>query len=202
MSFSSIKRKKCKCNEFCDKYPTLGWNGYFMGHAPQELRDKQTKKQVEKKNRANLTKLSRLVHEAANDTNSEISANHEPANRQKVPLVVWFNERRKEMTGKCACGCGKNSSKYEEKYFKFSIAHVLGKAKFKSVATHPDNWIELAFWGGCHTTFDDMGYERCMKTNPLLWEKVVKKFKKVYPFIASEEYQYIPDVLLQEINQI
>jgi hypothetical protein len=49
---------------------------------------------------------------------------------------------------------------------------------------------------------DNMGYKHCKETNPILWGKVVAKFKILYPFIAENEYKFIPDVLLQELNQI
>src|SRR6185312_6426762 len=70
-------------------------------------------------------------------------------------MTRWFQERRKQMTGKCA-HCGDPSCKNSDEYYKFSIAHILPKRIFKSVATHPLNWIELCFWGNsCHTNLDN-----------------------------------------------
>jgi hypothetical protein len=113
---------------------------------------------------------------------------------------VWFLTRRLEMTGLCECGCGLSSSKREDNNYKSSIAHVLCKKNFKSIATHPDNWIELNFWNGHHTTFDNMGYEHCKRTKPLLWDIVVRKFKILYPLIHPSEQKFIPQVLLDTLS--
>ena len=108
----------------------------------------------------------------------------------------WFQDRRKEMTGKC-CNCLKPSFKNSNEYFRFSIAHILAKRKsmFPSVATHPDNWIELC--GDCHTNLD-----QCMidLTDLACWDEVVVKFQKIYPHIAKDEKHRIPNILLQYIN--
>lgn len=113
-------------------------------------------------------------------------------------LNRWFEDRRKEMTGRCA-NCGKRSCKHDNNYYKFSVAHILPKAYFKSVATHPDNWIELCFWGdkSCHTNLDNGMFSLLTLSN---WDDVVIKFQRMYPFIAKEERKRIPDYLLQYIN--
>jgi hypothetical protein len=112
-------------------------------------------------------------------------------------LKRWFADRRKEMTGGCA-NCGKPSCKRDDKYYKFSIAHILPKAYFKSVATHPSNWIELCFWGdSCHTNMDN-------KTLDLIdmacWDTIVTRFQEMYPMIDKKERKRIPDVLMQYVE--
>lgn len=125
--------------------------------------------------------------------------------KEKTAFVVdkklekWFNDRRKEMKGFCVCGCGSLSSKNDDKYFKFSAAHVLPKKNFKSLMYHPLNFIELSYWNGCHTVFDNMGYDYCKNTKPELWKIVVERFKILYPLIAPEEHKFIPDVLLETL---
>lgn len=37
---STIVQKKCKCSENCDKYPTMGYRGYFIHHFPGEKSNK------------------------------------------------------------------------------------------------------------------------------------------------------------------
>jgi hypothetical protein len=118
---------------------------------------------------------------------------------EKKKLQQWFIDRRLEMTGVCACGCGKSTSRNDNENYKSSLAHVLAKKLFHSIATHPANCIELNFWDGCHTTFDNMGYEHCYRTKPVLWAIVVRKFKILYPHIAPSERKHIPDILLQFI---
>lgn len=108
----------------------------------------------------------------------------------------WFQDRRKEMIGKCS-HCQKPSCKNSHEYFRYSIAHILAKRKsmFPSVATHPENWIELC--QNCHQDLDN-----CMidLTQLACWNEVVVKFQKIYPSIAPEERKRIPDILLQYIN--
>lgn len=202
---SSIKQKTCK-NPFCGKYPKMGYQGYCgVKCMPEELQKQEMFKRskVMERNKQYKANLSRKLHLAANDKGNEIKGNLEAVMSSQKQLSVWFADRRKEMTGKCVCGCGQDSSRNNEKFWKFSIAHVLMKARFKSIATHPENWLELAFFGkSCHTVFDNMGYKHCKETKPILWEQVVAKFKILYPFISESEYKFIPDVLLQEINQI
>ena len=66
---------------------------------------------------------------------------------------------------------------------------------FPSIATHPDNWIELC--PNCHHNLDN-----CMidLTHLACWDEVVVKFQKLYPHITKEEKHRIPDILLQYIN--
>lgn len=108
----------------------------------------------------------------------------------------WFQDRRREMVGFCK-HCGKPSFKNNHEYFRRSIAHILAKRKsmFPSVATHPDNWIELC--GDCHTDLDN-----CMidLINLSCWDEVVVKFQKIYPDIALPEVKRIPNVLFQYIH--
>lgn len=112
-------------------------------------------------------------------------------------LNRWFQDRRKEMSGKCL-HCSDPSCKNNDEYFKFSIAHILPKRIFKSVATHPLNWIELCFWGkSCHTNLDnnmlDLIDLNCFDT-------VIQRFVAMYPAIDPKERRYIPDVLLQYVE--
>lgn len=112
-------------------------------------------------------------------------------------LEIWFNDRRKEMTGFCK-HCGGTSCRDSDKYFKFSIAHILPKSYFSSVATHPDNWVELCFWGNnCHGNLDNT----ILSLSELnCWDEIVTKFQRIYPSIAKHEKRRIPEILLQYIE--
>lgn len=117
--------------------------------------------------------------------------------KQELSLTEWFLERRKEMTGKCK-HCGAVSCKNDNLFFKHSIAHILPKRLFPSVATHPDNWIELCFWSkNCHGNFDngilDMIDLHC-------FDEVIEKFIRIYPAIDNKERRHIPDILLQYVQ--
>lgn len=112
-------------------------------------------------------------------------------------LDRWFKERRKELTGFCK-HCGAKSCKNSDQYYKFSIAHILPKRLFKSVATHPLNFIELCFWSpSCHTNFDNYTLD-IIDLN--CFGEVIDKFVAMYPDIAPNERKYIPDALMQYIK--
>ena len=61
-----IKKKKCKCSPECDKYPTLGYKGYFVYHFPGEI-----KKQV-RSNKSITSKLSRDLHEVQSELKKSV----------------------------------------------------------------------------------------------------------------------------------
>ena len=112
-------------------------------------------------------------------------------------MVTWFEERRLEMTGVCM-HCGGKTCKDDDKLFKHSVAHILPKALFESVAHHPANWIELCFFGSsCHTNMDsgilDMTEMNC-------WNTIVERFQAMYPYIDRKERRKIPEVLKQYIE--
>jgi hypothetical protein len=110
----------------------------------------------------------------------------------------WFEMRRLEMIGSCA-NCGKKSCKDDDKWYRASIAHLLPKAYFPSVATHPDNFIELCFWGdnSCHTQMDNKILDM---TDMACWDMIVERFLKVYPFVLKAERKRIPQILLNYIE--
>ena len=111
-------------------------------------------------------------------------------------LQRWFDDRHKEMKGICS-HCGKKSQKGTPLY-KCSVAHILPKAHFKSIATHPLNWIELCFYeDSCHTNFDNYMLDI---TELNCFDEVIEKFIAMYPDIAPEERRRIPGVLLEYVE--
>lgn len=100
-------------------------------------------------------------------------------------LDIWFNVVRKKLTGYCQCGCGEKSSKNDDKYFKHSCSHLFPKRIFKSIQFHPDNFVERAFWGGCHSVMDDTSIERWVNFDD--WEVIKHKFHLLSPLIPQQE---------------
>lgn len=112
-------------------------------------------------------------------------------------LDRWFQARRKEMSGKC-CHCSGASCKHQDSWYKCSIAHILPKNIFKSVKTHPLNWIELCFWkNNCHGNLDSHFIDI---TELNCYDLVIERFIAMYPDIAPKERKYIPDALLQYVK--
>lgn len=198
MTYSTIKKNKCKCGK-CNYYPTLGFDGYFYLHAPEEIKERQgvkAKRSYQNKaKRQRQAVLSRKLHEVSKTVAEKISAKNEA---EITPHRQWFLDRRKEMKGFCVCGCSRWSSKKDDKYFHCSIAHILEKSKVKSMALHPLNWIELNFWDGCHGNFDNRSSE--LWEGMACWDEIVFKFKTMYPLIPDYEKRWIPQVLLNTLN--
>ena len=131
-----------------------------------------------------------------NKIRSLIPAQNKVEVLNQVELNDWFKDRAKEMTGICK-NCGGKTTKGNLKYERYSICHILEKKNFKSVATHPFNFIELCYFGNsCHTNMDNKILEmQDMKC----WKEIQSKFEKMCPSISKDEYRFIPDVLLQSL---
>lgn len=97
----------------------------------------------------------------------------------------WFKARRKDMVGTCQCGCGQASRKKDDLYFRHSAAHVFPKRDFESVMYHPLNFVERAFWGGCHSNMDDTSMDKW--PNMADWEDIKGKFHALAPLLTDEE---------------
>ena len=175
----------CKCG--CGKYPTMGFQGFNSECRPdlkEALINKHKKRTAEK----NASNKLRNVDENK-DVNREMSKGY-------AELERWFKERQKEMTGRCM-NCG-GKTEAHTKMYKCSIAHILPKAYFPSVATHPDNWIELCFYSNsCHTNFDNKMLD-LLDMN--CFDQIIKKFAKMYPHIAQEEKRRIPAILIEYLK--
>lgn len=189
MAFSTIERKKCKCGN-CNKYPTLGYGGYNYSCAPEEIKEKVGDKKEFQIKKQNVRKAIRVKLRAEIRKKDEVTGG--------TYKEAWFRARRRQMTGFCKCGCGNRSSRDDEDNFRSSCCHILPQRHFPSVQFHPANFIELAFWGGCHTNFDQKGSEHWH--NLACWEEIKQKFLILYPLIKPEEHQFIPKELLQTLK--
>ena len=147
----------------------------------------------------NFSKNRCKMHATIEDSTKRLMNKDQVSSKftNNAELQRWFEDRRKEMTGFCA-NCGGVTSKNDDKYYKFCIAHLLPKAYVKSIATHPDNWIELCYFGkSCHAQYDnhmiDMIDLNC-------FDSVIEKFVRMYPSISKDERRRIPSVLLEYIE--
>jgi hypothetical protein len=112
-------------------------------------------------------------------------------------LDRWFKARRIEMEGVCL-HCGEKTTKHQDQWYKSGVAHILPKNIFKSIKTHPLNWIELCFWkNNCHGNFDNHMIDI---TELNCYDLVIERFIVMYPDISPKERKYIPDVLLQYVK--
>ncbi len=127
------------------------------------------------------------VKEAPKPIAKESAKKKQEKAEQKKPdqLGPWFDSTRKKLTGMCQCGCGKPSSKNHDLYYRHSCAHVFPKSLFPSVATHPRNFVERAFWGGCHSVMDDTSIDRWPGFAD--WENIKEIFHELAPMLTDQE---------------
>ena len=102
-------------------------------------------------------------------------------------MDIFFASLRKSMTGKCLfCGC--DTMKKDDDKFHFSLAHLLPKSIFKSIATHPDNIIELCFYNNsCHTNFDNGMITWEFIKDSKEWDIIKEKLLNILPMVAEAE---------------
>lgn len=102
-------------------------------------------------------------------------------------MDLFFAANRKLMTGRCLF-CNGNTMNSDDDKFHFSLAHLMPKAIFKSVATHPDILIELCFYGeSCHTNFDNGIITWEFIKDSKEWDVIKEKLLNVLPMVAIEE---------------
>lgn len=105
-------------------------------------------------------------------------------------MDLFFTSLRKGMTGRCLF-CNGRTMKEDNDKFHFSLAHLLPKAIFKSVATHPDNIIELCFYGNsCHTNLDSGKITWEFLKDSKEWDVISEKLLSVLPMVAMEERKH------------
>jgi hypothetical protein len=117
-------------------------------------------------------------------------------------LDKWFEERRKEMKGRCIL-CGGKSEKLNDDHYRKSIHHLFDKRStmFPSVALHQDNWLEVCFWGNsCHTNIHNGTITWELLMDSAEGKIIVDKLKKIYPHIAENEKKNIPQILLTALD--
>ena len=102
-------------------------------------------------------------------------------------MDLFFYSLRKGMTGRCLF-CNSKTMKDDDEKFHFSLAHLLPKAIFKSVATNPENIIELCFYGeSCHTNFDSGKISWEFIKDSKEWLQIKEQLLAVLPMVSENE---------------
>lgn len=100
---SSIAQKKCKCSADCEKYPTLGYKGYFIHHFPG------VKKQY-RNHKAQLSKISRELH--------KVSKENTKSDYLKIADILfgnWIKKRDSDSNKNITCVCCGGTFNLKEK---------------------------------------------------------------------------------------
>jgi hypothetical protein len=96
----------------------------------------------------------------------------------------FFNAMRKRCKCKCFF-CGAPTTSKNEELWRIAIAHLLPKARFISVATHEQNWIELCW--SCHTDFDSAKISWQFIYDSAEWLLIKEKLLEVLPLVDENE---------------
>lgn len=116
-------------------------------------------------------------------------------------LNKWFKDTATFMTGVCY-NCGGKSCKGNDKYEKFSQAHIFAKnyKAFPSIKTNLLNFVELCYFNNsCHSNFDNNGYEYAKEKMPKLWNLILERAKILIPLMTQQEQARVPKVILDNL---
>jgi hypothetical protein len=133
---SSIVQKKCKCSADCDKFPTLGYKGYFVHHFPGEI-----KKQF----RNNKAQLSRISRELYKDSREKTKSDY-----LKIADILfgnWIKKRDSDSNKNITCVCCGGTFNLSEK--DTSGNYVVQCMHFVSRGTYSLRFNETNCHAGC-----------------------------------------------------
>lgn len=136
-------------------------------------------------NRNNKAKAQLQKQKVKNQVRSLKNTTHNLQNKEDSDKQKWFKLIRTKLTGTCQCGCGQPSQKNDEMYYRSSCCHIFPQKTFKSVQFNPLNYVERAFWGGCHTNMDDRSMDRWV--NMADWQDIREKFFILAPELTEME---------------
>ena len=141
-----------------------------------------------KKERKPIAKVSKKKQE-------EMRVEKEGRNGAETGLQKWYAEIMKKEEPIC-WETGHKINKNDKFAWQGSIAHVLSKKLFPSVATHPHNYLILEMYGGAHGQYDS-SWKNAQRMK--VWKIALERFIMIEPDIALGERKYIPDCLMNEL---
>lgn len=115
---------------------------------------------------------------------------------EETKLQKWYSEIMEKEVARC-WETGEPINKQDKKAWHGSIAHVLPKGDYPSVATHPLNYMILKMWGGAHGQYD-ASWEKAAKMK--VWPHACKIFNILYPLLSREEKSRLPEIIIQELK--
>lgn len=130
-------------------------------------------------------KVYKGLNKVSPKTQAKLDKEKEEHGETDTQKEKWFLARRKEMVGTCQCGCGQKSQKKDDMYFRHSAAHIFPKSKFESVMYHKLNWVERAFFGGCHSVMDDTSMDKWPQMAD--WDDIKEKFYILTALLTDTE---------------
>jgi len=111
----------------------------------------------------------------------------------KLELDKWFYDiaQKHSINGK-GCFCMECNAWIPHDYLRHATAHLLPKKIFKSVSTHPLNYLILGAGCGCHQKTDRVDKFIQMK----VWGVAAERIRTMMPLLPMDELRHISNQLL------
>ena len=129
---STIKQKKCKCG--CDKYPSLGYKGYFIHHFPDGIKKQQ------QNNKASLSRLERNVHKVSNSKSDYLKL-------ADMLFSKFIKKRDSDSQGNVTCVCCSQTINLKDKAKDGSV--VVNNMHFVPRGIYSLRFSEINCHAGC-----------------------------------------------------
>ena len=114
----------------------------------------------------------------------------------KLSLDVWFAEIRDKHFSAGHGTCMECGSFIPLQFSRHATAHLLPKKLFKSVATHPLNYLILGAGCGCHALTDRVDKFSQMK----VWPEAARRIKEIIPLLPFDELKYLSGQLMTALE--
>ena len=106
----------------------------------------------------------------------------------KKELDIYFASEVQKIPAKCQ-ECGKPFCFSQPWMRRAAVAHILGKAQFPSIATHPQNR-----WFGCltcHTDYDNRGSQYVVTMK--IFAEIRERIQPLLHLLTKEERRKVPE---------
>ncbi len=126
----------------------------------------------------------KICYSRANERQKQIMQAQPEKENDKKELDKWFDDIEQAffLNGAYCHECGAYISK---KYARAATAHIIPKSIFKSVATHPNNFLILGAGCGCHHKWDNGGM-----TEMNVFERAVNRFA-TFAHLVEEKHKLL-----------
>jgi len=114
----------------------------------------------------------------------------------KLALEIWFKNIQLEHFGVHGGMCMECGEWIPLNYARHATAHLLPKNLFKSVATHPLNYLILGAGCGCHQKTDRVDKFVTMK----VWPEAAQRIKEMIPLLPFDELKYLSGQLMTALE--
>ena len=114
----------------------------------------------------------------------------------KLELEKWFFDIQQKYFTEFGGNCMECGSHIPKDFARHATAHLLPKKLFKSIATHPMNYLILGAGCGCHQKTDRVDKFCQMK----VWPEAARRIKEMIPLLPFDELKYLSSQLMTALE--